>query len=221
MAITHAPRVDPLYKLMTVLTLLLGASPALAATTDLPEILNNLKNVIEPLTALVMMVSFVGGIGLIFKAIGLLKRFGQPLTSMQQQGELAGPLVYFCVGSVLMYLPTASNMVSTTIFGDAGAHIFGGGSIDFETAGSAADLLSYSNSSITDKWGEIANTIVLYIQFIGFVAFVRGWFIIAKAGARGEQPGVITKGIVFIVSGIIAINFVPMIEILKNTIWGT
>ena len=58
------------------------------------------------------------------------------------------------------------------------------------------------------------------MQFIGFLAFLRGWFIIAHSGQPGVQPGSISKGIIHIVGGILAINFLPLVNAIHNTIVG-
>ena len=72
-----------------------------------------------------------------------------------------------------------------------------------------------------DTLADMIDTIVLYVQFIGFIAFIRGWFIIAHSGQPGTQPGSISKGIVPIIGGILAVNFIPLVHIIHNTIFGT
>lgn len=185
------------------------------------DILANVRSVINPLMGVALIVSYLAGIIFIFKAIVKLHHFGQPLTAMRQPGEMSGPLIYFFVGAVLIYAPTTLDITLTTLFGSANSPITQG-SIDFQALGKPSEsLLGYSSSTVSDQWADVADTLVLYIQFIGFLAFIRGWFIIAKTGARGEQQGAISKGLVHVVAGVLAVNFTGVVTIIKNTIYGT
>lgn len=197
--------------------------PVFAA--DLQDILENVRAVVHPLMGLVIIISYVAGIGMIFKGLGMLKAFGMPLTQASRPGEVAGPLVYICVGAILIYVPTATDIVSSTIFQGAPgfASIFGSGNqLNLQSMGKASDkLLGYAPVSVEGQWADMIDTIVLYVQFIGFIAFIRGWFIIAHSGQPGTQPGSISKGIVHIIGGILAVNFIPLVHIIHNTIFGT
>ena len=64
----------------------------------------------------------------------------------------------------------------------------------------------------------MANTLVLYIQFVGLLSFVKGWFILSKSVGYGAQQGSVSKGVTHILGGIVAINFISMVNIINNTI---
>jgi intracellular multiplication protein IcmC len=196
--------------------------PAIAAITyDVQDILKNMRGLLHPFLLLILGVSFTGGVWMIFRGLGMFKVFGQAQTQMSRPGELGGPLLYMLVGTILIYLPSTSSIVGQTIFGSDQVDIFEGGTLYLARGGYASTrILSYAAVGVESQWADLTDTIILYIQFIGFLAFVRGWFIISHAGQPGTQPGVISKGIVHLIGGICAVNFIPLVEILHNTIIG-
>lgn len=189
---------------------------------DFSTVLKNIRDLIGPFMLLIFLLCYLSGVVLITRGLMMLKALAMPLTQMSRQGEIGGPLVYIIVGSILVYLPAMGDVASNTLLGDAYGTIFNSNKIDLTALGTAADeLLSYGNNTgYNAQWLDFFNTLVLLIQFVGFLAFARGWFIISKAGQPGVQPGVISKGIIHIVSGVIAINFVPMMTIVRNSIFG-
>jgi len=216
-------------KLVLKLSILLLPSVAHAALeNDIQDIMQNLKGLINPLTGLLLAISFISGILMILRGLLLLKSFSMPLTQATKPGEISGPLVYIFVGTVLIYIPSSTDILSNTLFGVGVKSIFpgshGGGTFvpRLENMGKASDqIMGYASISIESQWATLVDTIVLYMQFIGFLAFLRGWYIVAQAGQPGTQPGSITKGIVHIVGGLLAINFLPLVNAVHNTIVGT
>lgn len=204
---------------------LLAPSVAFAASFseyDLQEIMQNLRKLLGPTMVLLMVISYISGIVFMLRGLLMLKSFSMPLTQATKPGEIAGPLVYIFVGTVLIYIPNTTNVLSNTLFGDGVNHIFSSTSVvDLSAMGKASDkILGYAPVSIEGQWATMVDTIVLYMEFIGFLAFLRGWFIISHAGQPGVQPGSITKGIIHIVGGILAINFLPLVNAIHNTIVG-
>ena len=190
-----------------------------AQAVDLTTALKNVRQLVIPLTQLMLAFSFVAGIALIWRAIGMMKKFGQMNTMQSQPGEIAGPMVYLVVGAVLIWIPTTADIMTQSIFGNSDQDLFSGTTFDYTNLGSGSELLTYiSGSTLQAQWSSIADTLVLYIQFIGLIAFIRGWIIVSKSGQPGVQPGSITKGIVHIIGGVIAINFVQFIYLLKETL---
>jgi intracellular multiplication protein IcmC len=186
------------------------------ALQDITQILSNISRVFAPLTLLVLMISYVAGIFFIFRALMLFKKFG----SGQTQGEIGQPLLYLFVGTVLIFLPTTTDVTMNSLFGQTRS-IFSGG-VNYGALGTGSSLMSYGNTSgIGQQWSSLANTLVLYMQFLGFLSFVRGWFIIAKSSTPNQQGGGIAKGLTHIIGGIALVNIVTVMNILSNTIWGS
>lgn len=193
-----------------------------AYAADIHQVLRNVRGVIVPLTSMVLVVSFVFGIFLIFRALGLMKKFGMMQSMHTQPGELSGPLGYLVVGAILIYLPTSTDYMMNSLFETTNSMFGGSNSINYQAMGQGSSLLGYSGGSgFEQNWVDLANTLILYMQFLGFVSFVRGWFILSKAGNPGLQPGTITKGFTHVLGGVALINIVGVVNILKNTIYGS
>lgn len=172
-----------------------------------------------PLTQAMLAFSFIAGVYMIWHAITMMKKFGMMNSMQTQPGEFTGPIAYLVVGAILIWIPTTSDLLTESIFGSSAPELFSGNTFDYSAMGSGSELLSYTTgSTLQAQWSAIADTLVLYIQFIGFIAFIRGWIIVAKASQSGHQPGTMGKGVTHIVGGIIAINFVQFINLLEATL---
>lgn len=201
-----------------VIALWFFSGTALAA--DIQAVLANLGRVIVPLTAMILTISFAGGIYMIFHALTMFKKFGN-MSMQAQPGELAGPMMQLLVGAVLIYLPTSSDILMSSLFGTSNS-LFGDGSINYQNLGSGSSLLGYATGgNFSQQWAALANTLVLYIQFLGLLSFVKGWFILSKSVGQGSQPDMKAKGITHVIGGIIAMNFVGAVNIIMNTVYGT
>jgi intracellular multiplication protein IcmC len=192
-----------------------------AYAADIQTILNNVSGIIVPLTAMVLMISYAAGIYMIIHALTLMKKFGN-MSMQAQPGELGGPLMQLVVGAVLIYLPTSTDALTNSLFGSSNSIFGSGSSINYSNAGYGSEILGYlPTDSFAQQWASMANTLVLYIQFVGLLSFVKGWFILSKSAGHGAQPGTVSKGITHIIGGIIAINFISAVNIISNTIFGT
>lgn len=201
------------------LAFLLLSFPNPAYAADIQTVLTNLTSIVAPLTLMVLIISYVAGIFYIFKSISMMKKFG--MMSQTQHGEFSGPMLQLVVGTALIFLPTLTDVSMASLFGET-ASIFSGGSVDYTQLGTGSTLLSYgANAGVEQQWANFANVLVLYIQFLGFLSFVKGWFLIAKVGSPGgAQQGGFAKGITHVIGGIVAVNIVGVFNILYNSIIG-
>ena len=67
---------------------------------------------------------------------------------------------------------------------------------------------------------QLGNAVVIIFQTIGLYAFTRGWILIARAASQGQQPGGTGKGLMHVFGGVLAVNIVGTVELLKNTLFG-
>jgi intracellular multiplication protein IcmC len=213
------------FPLQSTLALSILFSPAIAhaslTSQDITDILVNLEKVLDPALVLLLAISFIVGIFFILKGLLELKAFAMPLTQASRPGELSGPILHIFVGTVLVYIPTTTNVLSSTFFGSVPSMFnpSGGGSV--EQLGQASNsIMGYASVALESQWATLIDTVVYYMQFIGFIAFIRGWIIVAHSHHGGEQNS-LTKGIIHIVGGILAINFLPLVQAVTNTIGGT
>ena len=189
---------------------------------DIQTILTNISNVIVPLTALALAISFCAGIFFIFQALTALKNFGHiGMTGQAQPGEFAAPLTKLFIGAILIYLPSSTDAMTNSIF-STGASLFGTGSINYQNLGSGSTLLGYGGvSGFGQQWAALANTLVLYIQFVGLLSMIKGWFILANSAGHSAQQGSVSRGFTHVIGGIIAMNFITAVNVINNTIFGT
>jgi intracellular multiplication protein IcmC len=205
-----------------VLSVLLYGVTGSARAADMQTVLTNLSHVIVPLTGVVLAISFCAGIYMIIHGVTLMKRFGNMASGTQQQpGELAGPLMQILVGAVLIYLPTSTDIMMNSLFESTNS-LFGNGSINYQNLGEGSSILNYgSASSFSAQWASMADTLFLYLQFFGLLSFVKGWFMMSKSAGQGTQPGTFSKALMHIFGGVILINLVGVVDIVRNTIGGS
>lgn len=208
-------------KILLGLLLLLVHQQAYAVP-DIGTIMSNLKHVIGPLTLMLLAISYTAGVYLIFSGLMMMKKMGNFATQQSQPGELSGPMVKILVGAALIYLPSSTDTITSSLFGSGGASLFSNGGVSYSSLGSGSSLLGYmGGDSFNQQWVSIANTLVMYIQFLGLLSFVKGWFIISGTAGHSSQPGVVGKGITHIIGGVVAMNFVAAANVIYSTIFGS
>jgi intracellular multiplication protein IcmC len=201
----------------TALLAILASMPLTAnAVLSMDQMLVNLQVVVRPVYGMLLTISLVLGILMMMRGIILLKSLAVPPTQMSRPGEIMGPIVYIFVGSILIWIPAASDTLSLTLFATTQESI--NGIANNSTISASKTLLIYTNAGVEQQWSRLIDTIVTYVKLIGFIAFLRGWLIISEIGQQGSQPGHVTKGIVHIIGGILAINFIPLAMMIQNTL---
>lgn len=175
------------------------------------DILTNIAANMAPVERLVSGSAYLIGIVFAIKALLSLKEMAErTASSAQSKGSIKEPLMYFLVAAMLIYLPTAFQVMMSTTFG-------------------YSNVLAYapinSNNSVLDTlFGQdsaVGESLAIIIQTIGLVAFVRGWVLVAKTASQGQPPGGTGKGLVHVFGGILAMNIVGTLQVINNTLYGT
>lgn len=177
--------------------IVLADPSAITARSVFQNIDKNLAGLSEFITALFYLV----GISLAFSAVLRLKKFGQRTSFMHVEAGLLGPAVQLFVGVALVYSPTFFQAINNTFWQTP----------DFQ------NVLSWQTSAPNSHYLDIIKPIVGIIQLVGALAFLRGWIIITKSSNQGAQPGSISKGVVHIVGGVLAMNITRTIDVVMNT----
>jgi len=167
-----------------------------------PNVLVNIANTLAPVQKMVSAASYLMGITFIFKAMMTLKMLGEARSMMSGQQSIKEPIMYLLVGGILMYFPSTLHMMMATVFG-------------------YSSPLAYAPINLPGRNVPLGRPLMIIIQTIGMIAFIRGWVLIARAGAHGQQPGGIGKGLMHIFGGIMAINLVGTLQIINNTLYGS
>lgn len=202
--------------------LLLLGTPPVYAMADMQTIMTNLAKVIPALTTMVLYISYVAGVVMIINGLMMMKKLGNFATQQTQPGEVSGPLMKILIGAALIYLPSSTDIISHSLFQDSNTLFNNGTQANYNNLGSGSSLLGYTGGdSLSQQWTAIANTLVLYIQFLGLLSFIKGWFIISSSAGHSSQPGTTSKGVTHIIGGIVAMNFVGAINVIYNTVFSS
>ena len=120
---------------------------------------------------------------------------------MHVEAGLLGPAVQLFVGVALVYSPTLFETLNETLWQTP----------NFQ------NVLSWQLNSPNSQYLDIIKPIVGIIQLVGAIAFLRGWIILSKSSNQGAQPGSISKGVIHIIGGILALNITRVISIVMAT----
>lgn len=177
----------------TGLLLLIGILPTMACAS--PSISNyHLMQSIGELGNIIGTVAILMGVSLVFAGIFKLKRYGEMRTMMSHQMTIAQPMMMLVSGAVLLALPLAIRTILLAFW-------------------STSSPLAYHAQSATDAL--FIPPILMFVRLIGVIAFIRGWILISRSGPNG-QPGTFAKGLIHIISGILAIHILGVVQILKS-----
>lgn len=174
-------------------------------STNATDILKNIASNVEPVQKMVTGSAYVLGLVFAFKALYSLKVYGEARTMMASNASVKEPLMYLFVAAVFLISPQAVSIFLTSTFGTGNIMQYGPTNGESPLFGTAS---------------ELAKPLVMIIQTIGYIAFVRGWILVARSSAHGQQPGSTGKGIMHVFGGILAINIVSTLQIVNNTIYG-
>lgn len=163
-------------------------------TIDLVSIIGNLSKSLGPVQHLISGSAYILGILFFIHAIGKLRKIGDYHTQSPSHEKMSGPMIYLFMGALLLYLPSALNVMSNTVFG-------------------AGNILTYSSSYNS---ANIYSAMAVLIQTAGVLWFVRGCVLIAHSSEPGEQHG--PKGLVFLCAGVLSMNFNETISILNASL---
>jgi hypothetical protein len=160
-------------------------------TPDLITILGNLSRSLYPIQHLITGGAYILGILFFLTAIAKLRKIAD-YHGQSSQEKMFSPMMYLLFGAILLYLPTALDLMANTTFG----------------VGNVLTYTSYNPANIFSSMG-------LLIQTAGILWFVRGSVLIVQSSQPGTQNG--HKGLLFLLAGILAMNFDNTIAMLNYT----
>ena len=164
---------------------------------SIPDVIRHLNDQVPDFWRLATAVTFVMGLFFAFRAFFEFKIYGEMRVMMSYSTNIMKPLSTLIVAIMLLFWPGIVHNTMITFFQHP--RPYGPGSQGFDP------------SSIYTMMGNI-------IQLVGFIAFIRGWILLARAAHQGgQQPGMIGKGITHIVAGIFAVNIFETWRIIQAT----
>lgn len=172
--------------------------PSTGTTMDALSMLANLSKSYPAITFFVTGGCYIVGMMLAIRAIYYLKVYGELRTMMSTQSSLKIPMTYILTSAVFLFIPTAFQTMTMTIFGTSSA-------------------LGYDqvNSSINPI---VMQAVGGFVQLLGLVSFVRGWLIIvANAQSPGGGQASFGKGLTHIIGGLLLVNIYGVASVVWNT----
>lgn len=151
----------------------------------------------QPLMQTIAATGWLMGLWLIVVGFFKLKVYGQMKTMMSSQSSIVPPLMFLLIGTILLYLPFMTETSLATVWG-------------------SNDVLSYAGQG-DSAWTTYFKPIVHIMTIIGYVSFIKGWMILSKLGKESGGQGMASKGFMHILGGLLAINFLGTIDIIKHS----
>lgn len=146
--------------------------------------------------SILQIISIIAGISLFLSALFAFKRYAQMRTMMSHQMTMAKPLTKMLAGIMLLALPLMIRTFSLAFWGQSNPLAYTGG-----------------NES---GWAPLIPVVIDAVRLVGVFAFIRGIFLIPRAGVVGGQPGVLSKAILHMFGGILCINVVATHQLMKS-----
>lgn len=166
---------------------------------DLLQIVQNVVLLIMPFSVLLYAISFFLGVLFVMTGLGKMARQAEmgSTRSPASMGGYWGPLYQMITGVFFIAMPALIVTLNATIFG------VGIQSADrvFEYAPATVGLFEPGSPG-----RQMLVGIIMIIQFLGFVAIMRGIYLLNRA-AQGDSGPTFGPGVTFIISGVLAMNF--------------
>lgn len=176
--------------------LLMPISAYAVSVNDLADMLTRLEQNVPAIRSMISAFCYVAGLAMILKAVMMFKKYGQMRTMMASDTSMAKPLIILFVGVGLFAIPDVIDVGMKTIY-------------------------NYGSQSVTKypdaaDWSRVLDPLVTIVKLMGLIIFVKGFMMLGKFGGQGgTQPGVGGKATMHMIGGLLAMNIVDTIEIVK------
>ncbi len=190
---------------------LLAAEPAFAQTSTLSLDLMLAKfvgNIAGPIEKISYLGCFTFGIYLLVK--GLFKCIKYSDEGSKGQQKFSGIWGTLAVGALLIALPSTVTTMGETLYGSADG---------YSSAATIGQTLSYTNvdSNVQARMNMVYSTILVLLQMIGLISFIRGLSIL-RSVTDGNTQVTSMAGITHVIAGSIAWNFGAFVQTISKTI---
>lgn len=149
----------------------------------------------DAIMTMVYAIAYIMGLFLCVKSIFKLVDYNQSRGKV----SLNVPISLFVAGVGLLAVPSLLDVATSSMLSSSGAGSF---------------LMKMPQSPMA-QFNNVLQGVMLFIRFVGVLAFIRGWLMLMDAG-MGKQ-GMIGRGTTFIVGGVIAINAYYVASIMSST----
>lgn len=159
---------------------------------DLITILGNFSQSLYPVQRLLTAFSYLLGLMFFYIAVSKIKKIADHRAQSSSHEKMYIPMMYLLMGAFLLYSPTAIDTMANTAFG-------------------TGNVLSY----IPTNRFNIQGAMGLIIRTAGLLWFIRGCVLVTQSGQSNAKK-IGHKGLLFIMAGILAMNFDNTVSMLNN-----
>lgn len=191
----------PTTRLVVAFFILLSTAAYADTYVDINAMMTTLQKNLPYIVRLIVAMSYVTGIWFIFSALYHLKLYGDARTMMPANSSFAGPLLRIVFGVLLLLFP---RFVMISVYSLWGTN----------------SIIEYPEwSSTLEPWKPALDGVIALIRVLGYVAFLKGFVMLSKATNKNsqQQPGMHGKGVLHLLGGVLAINIVGTINIVKHS----
>jgi intracellular multiplication protein IcmC len=169
---------------------------------SIDQMVINVADTMPSLISLTTALSYIMGFVMIMRSVYRFKEYGDLRTMMSSQTSIWPPIMIMVVGGLLLFLPSTIDVGLATLFG-------------------SSSIMQYQDTSGGMDTAAMTSALILIMEFIGIIAVMRGVMMMQNVGQQGAQPGQLTKGVTFIIGGVMSINTYGTWKVLSNTFLGT
>lgn len=179
-------------------SMLLISSSAHALEINAATMIQNISDAIPNLMRLVTALAYVLGMGLVVKGVLELKQYGEQRTMMSSQHSLKGPIIFLVAGTILLYLPSSVWVSLSTFWTNPNPYAY----------------VQEGN----DPWWQTIKAVLMIVELIGVIAFIRGVMILTQLAGHSGQPGTFSRAMAHMVGGVFCINMYQFVQTVRATL---
>jgi hypothetical protein len=164
---------------------------------------NLVYNVAGPMETLLIAFTYISAI--ILMTVGIVR-----LTKTAQEGPRGpaglGTMMTFLASGALFAFGDMMGTFSTSLFGDTTISTYA--QVDSSIIADEADQA---------KIGGVIEAVMSFVMIVGFIAFIRGWFVLKAFADGGSGNASVAQALTFLFGGALAINLGDLINVLQKT----
>lgn len=165
-----------------------GNSSFETSNESFEDVILNIYQVMAPAMEFITALCYMLGIWLVAVGIFYLRKAAEMRNQMYTGSELTPAFLSIVIGVLLIWWPTILGLLGNTFFGSQEETKYRQFDPDLNVNESAETILMV--------------TMIWLARVVGLFSFVRGWLVLVKVGNNNSQPGQMSKGLTYIISGI-------------------
>lgn len=192
-----------LFCLLPITAVASSIMPDIPTTTDIAKMMATLSESLQTIIQLLVATSYVIGFWFITASVNELRIYGQARTMTPLNTSFTGPLARLLCGFVLLFFPGIINISIYSLWG-------------YDSA--TASMLRFETNG-NSQWNAIMDGIRLLTQTFGYISIMRGFISLSRMGKQGGgQPGTFGKGLMHVIGGVMAVNIVATVGVIKSSL---